>query len=137
MSLNVEVLETSFAAVAPKADELVETFYRNLFADYPQVQPLFEKADMAEQRKKLLASLVLVVENLRRPDVLVPTLERMGAKHVEYGAEEGHYPAVGATLVKSLAEVAGDAWTGEMAVAWSEAIGEIAHHMLNGAAQPA
>jgi hemoglobin-like flavoprotein len=84
----------------------------------------------------LLASLKWVIDNLRRPDVLVPMLERMGAKQVEYGAKEEHYPAVGASLVKSLAEVAGDAWTGEMAVAWSEALGEIAHHMLSGAAQP-
>lgn len=137
MSLNVELLEQSFTVVAPRADELVETFYRHLFADYPEVRPLFEQTEMAEQRKKLLASLNLVVENLRRPDVLVPMLEQMGATYVEYGAKEEHYPAVGASLVKSLAEVSGDAWTGEMAVAWSEALGEIAHHMLNGAAQPA
>jgi len=136
MGLNVELLEQSFAAVAPKGDELVAAFYRNLFTDFPAVKPLFEKAEMADQKKKLLASLKLVVENLRRPDVLVPALEQMGARHVEYGAEEAHYPAVGATLLKSLAEVAGDAWTDEMNDAWADAYGDISKIMLAGAAAP-
>ena len=81
---------------------------------------------MDEQKKKLPTSLVLVVENLRRPEVLGPTLEKMGERHAEYGAEEEHYPAVGAALLKSLAEIAGDAWT--------DAYGEISKLMLAGAA---
>ncbi len=136
MSLNIELLEQSFQAVAPKGDELVETFYRNLFADYPQVKPLFENAEMADQKKKLLASLKLVVDNLRRPDVLGPALEQMGARHVDYGAEEAHYPAVGATLLKSLAVVAGDLWNDEFHQAWEEAYGEISKIMIAGALVP-
>ena len=133
MGLQVELLEQSFAVVAPKADQLVDTFYRNLFNDFPAVKPLFEKAEMAEQKKKLFAALKLVVENLRRPEVLVPALESMGSRHVDYGAEEAHYPAVGSTLIKSLAETAGDAWTEEMTQAWTEAYGEVQKHMLAGA----
>ena len=133
MALQVELLEQSFAAVAPQADRLVEVFYQHLFEDYPAVKPLFEKAEMAEQRKKLLAALKLVVENLRRPEILGPALEEMGTRHVGYGAQEDHYPAVGATLIKSLAEIAGDAWTDEMNDAWEEAYGEISRIMLAGA----
>ena len=133
MGLQIELLEQSFAAVAPQADRLVDVFYQHLFEDYPAVKPLFEKAEMAEQKKKLIASLVLVVENLRNPEVLGPALEKMGARHVGYGAQEAHYPAVGATLLKSLAEVAGDAWTDEMNDAWTEAYGEISKTMLSGA----
>jgi len=137
MTLEIDVLERSFAAVAPRGDELAELFYRNLFTDYPEVQSLFENADMAEQKKKLLASLKLVVENLRRPDVLKPALEQMGARHLEYGAEEAHYPAVGATLLKSLAEIAGDLWTDELSDAWEQAYGAVSEIMLEGAATPA
>lgn len=134
--LNVEMLENSFAAVAPQGEELVGIFYRNLFADYPGVKPLFENADMDQQKKKLLASLKLVVENLRRPEVLGPALEQMGARHVDYGALEEHYPAVGATLLKSLAEVAGDVWNDELDAAWADAYAEISRIMLVGARQP-
>jgi hemoglobin-like flavoprotein len=136
MSLNVEVLEQSFAAVAPQGDELVEIFYHNLFADFPQVRPLFAGIEMPEQKKKLLAALKLTVDNLRKPETLVPALEDMGLRHVDYGAREEHYPAVGQTLLKSLSEVACDAWTEEVNDAWAEAYGEITKIMLAGAAQP-
>lgn len=133
MGLNVELLETSFAAVAPQGQQLVETFYRNLFADYPSVKPLFAQTNIREQQKKLLGSLKLVVENLRRPEVLTPTLEKMGAEHVAYGAQEAHYPAVGATLLKSLRQTAGPAWNDELEQAWAEAYQAVSAIMLQGA----
>ena len=137
MPLKIELLEQSFAAVAPKGNELVNTFYRHLFADFPQVKPLFENVDMADQKQKLLASLKLVVGNLRRPGTLLPALEELGARHVDYGAQEEHYPAVGQTLLKSLSQVAGDAWTEELQEAWAEAYGKISAVMIAGAAVPA
>lgn len=137
MPLQIGLLEQSFAAVAPKGDELVEVFYKNLFADFPQVRPLFADVRMAEQKKKLLASLQLVVGNLRRPSVLGPALNELGSRHVDYGAQEGHYPAVGQTLLKSLAQVAGDAWNDELDRAWAEAYGVVAQAMIEGAAVPA
>ena len=136
MGLKIEMLEASFGAVAPKGNELTEVFYRNLFADFPAVKPLFGDVDMAEQKKKLLGSLKLTVENLRRPEKLVPALKDLGLRHLDYGAREDHYPAVGQTLLKSLREVAGDVWNQEFTDAWSEAFGEIAKTMLAGAAQP-
>jgi len=137
MGLNVELLEKSFELVAPQGEALVETFYQHLFEDYPEVKPLFADADMKQQQQKLLASLKLVVENLRRPEDLTTALERLGLRHLDYGATEDHYPAVGATLLKSLAEVAGDAWNDELNEAWSEAYGAISSIMLAGAAAPA
>jgi hemoglobin-like flavoprotein len=82
VSLNVELLESSFAAVAPEGDRLVKTFYEHLFTDFPEVLPLFAHVEISDQQKKLLASLKLVVENLRRPEVLAPTLENLGLRHV-------------------------------------------------------
>lgn len=133
MSLNIELLEQSFSEVSSQGNELVERFYRHLFADFPQVRPLFQNVEIGQQQKKLLASIKLVVENLRRPKILVPALEELGARHVTYGAEEAHYPAVGQTLLKSLSEVAGDDWTDELQKAWAEALDTISQIMLAGA----
>lgn len=135
MALNVELLQSSFALVAPSADDLADYFYDRLFSDFPAVVPLFDGVEMPDQKKKLLASLKLVVENLRRPDVLAPALKDMGLRHVDYGAQEAHYPAVGQTLLKSLAHVAGDAWNPELTEAWAEAYSVVADLMLAGAAE--
>jgi len=70
MSLNVELLEQSFERIKPCADEFVASFYERLFAAHPEVKPLFATTEMEKQRKMLLNALVLVVQNLRNPEVL-------------------------------------------------------------------
>ncbi|NEQ50936.1 MAG: globin [Leptolyngbya sp. SIO3F4] len=131
--LNVDLLEQSFALVAPKADDLVSTFYDNLFTDYPDAKPLFEHTDMAKQKQMLKGGLVMVVENLRKPDVLGKALKGLGARHVKYGALPAHYPLVGNSLLKTLEQYAGSAWTADVKQAWVDAYGAITELMLEGA----
>lgn len=131
---QIQLIEESFAAVAPRGAALVARFYQRLFNDYPEVKPMFDEANQHEQQKKLLASLVLVVENLRKPEKLEPALEQLGVRHHEYGAQEAHYQAVGSTLLKTLAEFAGDLWGSELEEAWTAAYQAISGKMLQSAA---
>ncbi len=133
MGLNVELLEKSFNLVAPKGDELVERFYDRLFSKYPAVKPLFENTKMADQKKKLLAALVLVVQNLRHPDTLQKALKELGGRHVGYGAQPAHYEAVGENMLAVLVEFAGPAWTDQVKQAWTDALQAISSLMLEGA----
>ncbi len=133
MSLNVEALEQSFAQIKPHATEFAASFYSTLFTDYPQVQPLFTHTDMNEQRKHLISALVLVIDNLREPDVLNDALKSLGAKHVNYGTIQEHYPMVGAALLKTFKSYLGDDWTPELKQAWMDAYQVISDIMLKGA----
>ncbi|NEQ82790.1 MAG: flavohemoprotein [Moorea sp. SIO2I5] len=133
MSLQVELLEESFEKIKPSATEFVASFYENLFTDYPAAQPLFDTTDMVAQKKKLLASLVLVVENLRKPDTLSSALKGLGARHVKYGALPEHYPLVGNTILKTFEQYLGADWTPEVKQAWVDAYGAITTIMLDGA----
>ncbi|KAI9133472.1 globin family protein [Acaryochloris sp. CCMEE 5410] len=133
MTLQVEILESSFEKIKPQANEFVSSFYNHLFTDYPEAKPLFEGTDMEKQGGKLLQSLVLVIENLRKPDALSNALKGLGARHVKYGALPEHYPLVGATLLKTFDEYLGDAWTEEVQTAWVDAYGAITTIMLDGA----
>ena len=134
MSLDLEALETSFDLVAPRGDELMDEFYTRLFAAAPAVKPLFP-ADMKKQKTMLLAALVLLRKSLRNLDGIVPTLRSLGARHVAYGARPEHYGVVGATLITSLATIAGDDWKPEYETAWNAAFGLVAAAMLEGAAE--
>jgi hemoglobin-like flavoprotein len=134
MSLDLEALETSFDLVAPRGDELMDEFYARLFAAAPAVRPLFPP-DLKQQKTMLLAALVLLRKSLRNLDAIVPTLHRLGACHVAYGARPEHYPVVGATLIASLAAIAGDDWKPEYESAWSGAFEIVAATMLEGAAE--
>ncbi len=133
MSLQVEVLEKSFDEIKPQADEFVASFYDNLFTAHPEAKPLFDTTDMQAQKKKLLNSLVLVVENLRKPDVLGGALRGLGARHVKYGALPEHYPLVGGALLTTFEQYLQDEWTPQVKQAWVDAYGAISEIMLDGA----
>jgi hemoglobin-like flavoprotein len=137
MSLNVELLETSFAQVAHQSSKFTETFYTQLFADYPEVQPLFANTDMEAQGKKLFQSLALVINNLRHSDVVSNALKGLGTQHMQYGVLPQHYPMVGSSLLKAFAATLGTEWTPEVRQAWTDAYGVVAQLMLEGANYPA
>jgi len=124
MSLNVELLESSFNLLAPRADELADRFYDRLFTKYPQVRPMFPD-DVSEQKKKLVAALAMIVGNLRKPEALGQAVADLGIRHIDYGVTRDQYPVVGENLLATLAELAGDAWNPELEQAWADAYGAI------------
>jgi hemoglobin-like flavoprotein len=132
MSVDLEALETSFDLIADRGDELMDVFYSRLFAAAPAVRPLFPE-DMRRQKTMLLGALVLLRKSLRDLGAIVPTLRNLGARHVAYGARPEHYPVVGATLIASMAAVAGKDWKREYETAWSAAFELVAGAMIAGA----
>jgi len=134
MSLDLEALEVSFDLVAPRGDELMDVFYARLFEAAPAVRPLFAGTDLRRQKAMLLSALVLVRKSLRDLDAIVPTLHKLGACHVHYGARPEHYPLVAAVLIASMTEIAGPAWLPEYELAWATALHVVAGVMLDGAA---
>jgi methyl-accepting chemotaxis protein len=133
MALDLQALETSFDLVASRGDVLMDLFFARLFAAAPAVKPLFAWTDPRRQKAMLLGALVQLRGSFRNLPAFVPALQRLGARHVGYGAQPEHYPVVGAVLIDSMAEVAGEAWRPEYARAWQAAFGVVAGAMLDGA----
>ena len=112
--------------------EATKLFYKRLFEQYPSVIPLFGKADMDAQAEKLFKTVKLAVSYLEKVDDLIPILEDLGERHsTAYKAEREHYDAVGETLVWTLKTGLGDAWTDDVADAWTWVYGVIATTMAD------
>jgi nitric oxide dioxygenase len=137
MSLQIELLETSFQAITPCGEAFVTAFYERLFTRFPQTRVFFAPTDMKEQRKKLLGALALVIQNLRKPEVLTSALKGLGKRHVAYSIRPEHYPIVGAVLLETFADFLGDRWTQEYHDAWAQAYEAVSSIMLEGASVPA
>src|SRR5260370_2927031 len=133
MTLHIELLESSFQAIAPRGEEFVTAFYERLFTSFPQTRAFFASTDMKEQRKKLLGALALVIQNLRKPEVLADALKVLGQRHVAYGVRPEHYPIVGAVLLETFADFLGDDWTPTYHDAWAQAYEAVCALMLAGA----
>jgi hemoglobin-like flavoprotein len=136
MTLQIEVLETSFQEIAPQGAAFVAAFYERLFAEFPQTQAFFTTTDMKEQKKKLLGALLLVIQNLRKPEVLAPALQGLGQRHATYGVRPEHYPIVGAVLLDTFAAFLRERWTPERRDAWAQAYQAVSALMLQGATDP-
>jgi hemoglobin-like flavoprotein len=133
MSLNVALLRTSFDLVVEKAPDLTARFYVNLFALYPQTKHMFTPSRQKEQENMLTQALVAVLDHLEDAPWLATTLRGLGARHVNYGVSDEMYDWVGHSLLVTLEEVAGDAWSDELKEAWSAAFGAISGLMKEGA----
>ena len=115
---QVTLVQQTFGQVAPIADKAAEIFYDRLFEVAPTVKPLFQ-GDMAEQRRKLIAMLAVVVRGLSDLPSILPVASALAKRHVDYGARPEHYPVVGAALLWTLERGLGPQWTAEAASAWT------------------
>ena len=136
---QVNLVQQSFAKVAPISEQAAVLFYDRLFEVAPSVKAMFP-TDMTEQRKKLMATLAVVVNGLSDLESVLPGASALAKRHVAYGAKPAHYPVVGATLLCTLEQGLGEAWTPDVAAAWTAAYGTLSGYMISeayGSAQAA
>ena len=126
---QIKLVQESFSKVAPISDQAAILFYDRLFEVAPQVRVLFPD-EMAEQRKKLMATLAVVVNCLTNLEAVLPAASALAKRHVGYGARPEHYPVVGGALLWTLEKGLGDAWTPELAEAWAAAYGTLSGFMI-------
>jgi nitric oxide dioxygenase len=127
---QVSLVQDSFAKVAPISQQAAVLFYDRLFEVAPAVKPMFP-ADMTEQRRKLMATLAVVVNGLGDLQSILPAASALAIRHVSYGAKAEHYPVVGAALLWTLEKGLGEAWTPDVAAAWTAAYGTLSGFMIS------
>ena len=127
---QVRLVQESFAKLVPIADQAASMFYERLFEIAPQVRAMFPP-DMAEQQRKLMATLTIVVSGLSNLESILPAASSLATRHVAYGARPEHYPVVGAALLWTLEQGLGEEWTEEVADAWTAAYAMLSGFMIN------
>ena len=127
---QVNLVQQSFAKVAPISEIAAVLFYDRLFETAPQVRSMFP-ADMTEQRRKLMATLAVVVNGLSNLESILRVASALATRHVAYGAKPEHYPVVGAALLWTLEKGLGDGWTPDVAAAWTAAYGTLSGFMIS------
>jgi hemoglobin-like flavoprotein len=130
---QIQLIRQSFALVAPIADTAAALFYQRLFELDPALRPMFPPS-LDAQGKKLMQMIGAAVGQLDKPQVLIPVLQNLGRRHVGYGVEDRHYDTVGESLLWTLEQGLGAAFTPDVRSAWTELYGVIATTMKNAAA---
>jgi len=126
---QIKAIQESFAKVAPISEQAAALFYGRLFEIAPSVKPLF-RGDMAEQGRKLMATLAVVVNGLQNLETILPAASALAKRHVSYGVKPIHYPIVGEALLWTLERGLGADWTPELAEAWADAYEVLSDYMI-------
>ncbi|MEL6583718.1 MAG: globin family protein [Pseudomonadota bacterium] len=127
---DITLVQGDFAIVKTIDEQAAALFYGRLFEIAPEVKPLFS-GDMAEQGKKLMTTLGVVVNALRDLDSVMPAVVKLAQDHVGYGVKPAHYDQVGAALLWTLEQGLGDAFTPDHHDAWARTYGTLSGAMIS------
>jgi hemoglobin-like flavoprotein len=116
--MQVQLVRASFRLLEPIADQAAAMLYENLFSAHPQLRPLF-RGDMRAQGAALMRMIAAAIQQLDRPQVLVPLLRNLGVRHAGYGVHAAHYDMVGQALMETLRGGLQTAFTPDVADAWA------------------
>ncbi len=112
---------------------ITTTFYKNVFAELPELTRLFNMGNQANgaQQQSLASAVFAYAANIGTPEMLGPVVNRIVHKHVSVGIRAEHYPIVGRHLLGAIAETLGEAATPALLAAWAEAYGSLATLFIN------
>jgi hemoglobin-like flavoprotein len=128
------LVQASFARLAPSADAVAATFYRELFALDPDLRKLF-RSDLTEQGQKLISMLGTAIVNLDRLESVAPAVRDLGRRHAGYGVEPGDYETVACALIATLEQGLGRDFTPALREAWASCYQMIVSEMMAGASE--
>jgi nitric oxide dioxygenase len=123
--LNAETIarvKATVPALAEHGPTITKVMYGHLFQN-EDIRALFNHANQESgaQLRALAAAILAYAQNIENLGVLGPVVERIAHKHIGYNILPEHYPFVGDALLRAIAEVLGDAATGDILSAWGEA----------------
>ncbi len=117
---QIKMVQDSFEQVRPIADKAAEIFYGRLFEVAPHTRHMF-KQDMTKQGAMLMSTLGLAVGSLNDLDKIIPAVRALGRRHAGYGVQFDQFAVVGESLLWTLEQAFGPAFTPELKTAWTEA----------------
>lgn len=126
---TIHDVQRTFDLITPIADNAASLFYSKLFELDPSLKAMF-KSDMSEQRKKLMQILGVAVSSLSNLNAIVPAVQDLGRRHVQYGVQPQHYNTVAQAILWMLEQTLGAAFTPAVKQSWTEVYTILADTMI-------
>ena len=133
---HIALVQETFKSVAEISEQAAELFYNRLFEIDPALKALF-KNDLKEQGRLLMAMIATAVNGLNDLDAIVPAVQDLGGRHAGYGVKDSDYDTVAEALLWTLDQGLGDAYTPEVATAWTAVYTVLADTMKAAASEAA
>src|SRR5262245_42953629 len=116
-----QLVRDTWKRFEPKAADHARYFYDKLFELDPDSAAMFARANMDEQRHRLMETIGMLIGEIDDPERFVTDLVVLGKRHGGYGVRDSDYDAAGVALLWTLEKALGPDFTPEARAAWTEA----------------
>ncbi|MEL6265541.1 MAG: globin domain-containing protein [Pseudomonadota bacterium] len=126
---QVGLLRSSFARLGDALEPHSLYFYEALFRHAPEVRPLFRE-DLAGQGMRFMATLGIILADMRDPAANDARFGELGALHATLGIRAEHFAPMEEALIDTLRNALDDDFTAELEQAWRAAFGHVSAQMI-------
>lgn len=110
-------------------NNVVESFYEELFLIRPDIKPLFKDTTVTSQANKLATAIKVLIDNLHDEKTLKTILFSTDISHRRDGVLPEHYPVVVDILINSFKNKVGRSWTKAVSKSWTELLSGVTEIM--------
>lgn len=133
-AIDRQRVKDSFRQLSANPHFLMEYLYARLFVQSPEMRTMFSLS-MEHTRPAVLRLLAELIDNLDDPDAADRLLDSLGRDHRKFGVKELHYQSFFDSLLATVEQVSGPAWTQDLSRAWRSALQYFAAQMKAAAAK--
>lgn len=134
---TAEMLRESWECALANGGDVALHMYGEIPQLSPEIQDLFKRTNLEEQRELFMGTLQFIVMNYERRALLERMLREMGRRHVRYGVRPEHYGIFGECFLRALKNACGEHWNFETELLWRTVYEDVADVMAQGASEAA
>ena len=127
------IVKSTVPLLESGGEALTTHFYQLLLVEHPEIRPFFNPAHQADgaQPRALANGVLMYARHIDQLEQLGGLVTQIIHKHVALQIEPGHYPVVGACLLRAIREVLGaDVATDAVLAAWGAAYQQLADILM-------
>ncbi len=116
---DIKRIQGSFQKLSGKQQETGDILYKHLFESNPDISKIFT-GDMSEQARTFMRMIKTVVEGLNNVHIIMPAIQNMGSRHVDYGVKGEMFTHFKGSLMFALDKVLGSDFDSDTKASWSK-----------------
>lgn len=116
---DINRIQTSFQKLSDKKQETGDILYKHLFESNPEISKIFT-GDMSEQAMTFMRMIKTVVEGLNNIHIIMPAIQNMGSRHIDYGVKPEMFSHFKGSLMYAFDKVLGKDFDSETKTSWGK-----------------
>jgi adenylate cyclase len=113
-------VQSTLDRIRPHLDEFTKLFFEQLFAFDPSLKPLFDTADIKNQKQMVINMVGFLTLAINHFDIIMPSITEMNERHIVRHVKPEDYKTAGMALVNVLEKYLGKDFTPEVRQIWIE-----------------